>query len=75
MPSSPSRRATTIRPASAIIAAPVTARLTNSSSSTVCTADWVARKAARSAISGEVIVIVPADAWRPPVSGGMAEVA
>ena len=75
VPSSPSRRATTIRPASAITAAPVTARLTNSSSSTVCTADWVARKADRSAISGEVTAIVPAAGWRSPVSAGMAEVA
>ena len=60
-PSSPSRRATIIRPASAITAAPVTVKLTNSSRSTVCTADWVAMNAARSAISGEVTVTVPAD--------------
>ena len=75
MPSSPSRRATIIRPASAITAAPVTVRLTNSSSSTVWTPDWVARKAARSAVSGEVTVTVPAADWRFPVSAGMAVLA
>ena len=56
MASSPWRRATSIRAASRITAAPTTIRLTNRSSSTVSTAAWVPRNRARSCMSGEVTV-------------------
>ncbi len=75
MASSTSRRATIIREAITITAAPVTIRLTNSSSSTVSMAAWVSRNSDRFEISGEVTVIVSALGISAPVSAGGSVVA
>ena len=68
MASSTSRRATIIRAAIRITVAPITIRLTNSSSRTVSMAAWVARNSDRFDISGEVTVSVSAAGSRAPVS-------
>ena len=69
MVSSPARRATIIRAASRITAAPVAIRLTNSSNSTVSMAAWVARNSDRTEVSGELTVSASALAASGPVSG------
>ena len=71
MVSSPSRRATIILAASRITAAPTTIRLTNRSSSTVSTADWVPRNSARSGSSGEVTCSALAPGASAPLSVGV----
>ena len=73
--SSPWRRATSIRAASRITAAPTTTRLTNRSRSTVSTAAWVPRNRARSCRSGELTVSESAAGASAPVSVGVTAVA
>ena len=75
MASSPWRRATSIRAASRITAAPTTTRLTNRSRSTVSTAAWVPRNRARSCSSGELTVSASAAGASAPVSVGVTAVA
>jgi hypothetical protein len=66
MVSSAARRTVIIRAATAMTAAPVTIRLTNSSSRIVSIAAWVARKPASWAVSAEVTVTVAAAALSGP---------
>ena len=75
MASSPWRRATSIRAASRITAAPTTTRLTNRSRSTVSTAAWVLRNSARFCSSGEATVSASAAGASVPVSVGVTAVA
>ena len=75
MASSPWRRATSIRAASRITAAPTTTRLTNRSRSTVSTAAWVLRNSARFCSSGEATVSAFAAGASAPVSVGVTAVA
>ena len=69
MVSSAARRTVIIRAATAMTAAPVTIRLTNSSSRIVSIAAWVTRKPASLAVSAEVTVTVAAAALSGPSRG------
>ncbi len=67
-PRSSARRTAIIPAASKITAAPTTIRLTNSNSSTVCTAAWVTRNADTTGTSGVVTAVVLTAGANSPVS-------